>query len=89
MLVHHSSQQHQILKAMNEARDQTNILMDAGRVCNLLSHNGFLGYIPHPRPPGHRAWAGAGFPSCSSPSGVVEPRRFSERMFPDVLHLQH
>ena len=36
----HSSQQHNILKPLIEARDQTHILMDISWVCNLLSHNG-------------------------------------------------
>ena len=37
--LYHSSRQHQILNPLSEARDQTGILMDTSRVCNLLSHN--------------------------------------------------
>ena len=37
--LHHSSQQHQNLNPLSEARDQTHIMMDASRVLNLLSHN--------------------------------------------------
>ena len=35
-----SSQQHQILNPMSEARDQTHILMNTRRALNLLSRNG-------------------------------------------------
>ena len=38
--LHHNSQQRQILSPLNEARDQTSILMDISRVHNPLSHNG-------------------------------------------------
>ena len=38
--LHHSLQQHWILKPLSEARDQTRILMDTSRGRNLLSHNG-------------------------------------------------
>ena len=33
--LHHSSQQHQILNSLSEARDGTCILMDTSRVCYL------------------------------------------------------
>ena len=36
----HSSQQHQILNPVSEARDRTLILMDTSRVLNPLSHKG-------------------------------------------------
>ena len=36
----HSSKQHWILNPLNEARDQTRILMDTSQVLNPLSHNG-------------------------------------------------
>ena len=38
--LHHSSGQHRILDSLSEAREQTRILMDTSRVCNLLSHMG-------------------------------------------------
>ena len=38
--LHHSSQQHQILNPLNEAKDQTHILMGTSWVCNLMSHKG-------------------------------------------------
>ena len=38
--LHHSSGPHWILNPLNEARDQTCILMDTSLVLNLLSHNG-------------------------------------------------
>ena len=38
--LHHSSQQHQILNPLSEARDGTLILMDTSQVLNSLSHNG-------------------------------------------------
>ena len=38
--LHCSSQQHQILSPLNEARDRTRILMDTSRVLNPLSHSG-------------------------------------------------
>ena len=37
--LHHSSWQCQTLNPLSEARDQTHILIDAGWVHNLLSHN--------------------------------------------------
>ena len=37
--LHHSSQQHQFLNPLSEARDRTRILMDTSRVLNLLSYN--------------------------------------------------
>ena len=37
--LHHSSQQHQILHPLSEARDRTCILMDPSRLPNPLSHN--------------------------------------------------
>lgn len=36
--LHHSSQQHRILKPLNEARGQTRILVDPGLVHHPLSH---------------------------------------------------
>ena len=38
--LHHSSQQHQILNPLSEARDRTLILMVPSQILNLLSHNG-------------------------------------------------
>ena len=38
--LHHSSQQHQILNPLSEARDGTCILMDTHHIRNPLSHNG-------------------------------------------------
>ena len=38
--LHPSSQQHQILNPLREARDRSRILMGTSRVCNLPSHNG-------------------------------------------------
>ena len=35
-----SSRRCRIFNPLSEARDRTHILMDTGRVCNLLSHNG-------------------------------------------------
>ena len=35
--LHHSTQQCRSLNPLNEARDQTRILMDTSQVCNLLS----------------------------------------------------
>jgi len=35
----HSSQQHQILNPLSEARGQSHMLMDTSQVPNLLSHN--------------------------------------------------
>ena len=37
--LHHSSQQHQILNLLSEARERTHILMGTNQVCNPLSHN--------------------------------------------------
>ena len=37
--LHHSSQQHQVLNPLREARDRTHNLMDTNRVHNPLSHN--------------------------------------------------
>ena len=38
--LHYSLQQWQLLNPLSEARDQTCILMNTSRFCNLLSHNG-------------------------------------------------
>ena len=35
--LHHSSQQHQILKPLSKARDQTHVLIDTNHVCCHLS----------------------------------------------------
>ena len=37
--LNHSSEQCQILNPLNKSKDQTCVLMDAGRVLNLLSYN--------------------------------------------------
>ena len=38
--LHHSSQQHQILDPLSQARDRTYILMDTSRILKPLSYNG-------------------------------------------------
>ena len=43
--LHHSSWQHWICNLLSEARDQTGIIMDISRVCNLLNHNGNSHYV--------------------------------------------
>ena len=52
--LHHSSQQHQILNPLSEARDQTCILRDTSWVHSLMSHHGnsldnFLKHTQHSR----------------------------------------
>ena len=58
--LHHSSNQHQILNPLSEARDRTPSIMNTSQVLNLLSHNGNSLDLTHSCTPS--SWHRAGPP---------------------------